>query len=86
MLHVKWFCDRADVERHKEETEICEAEITRVIEWHQQTAANWRKLAKENGMRPGHAAYAHKHAVMHQCLGLQCSEPFEEAKKKVESL
>lgn len=68
---MKWFNDRADMDRWREEMEILEAEAERIPAWHLKTAENWTTLATRASASPGHTAYAYKQAAVHRCLERQ---------------
>ena len=73
MDRVKWFRDRADHDRFREEVQTLEAEFDRTIISHQRMAEVWCQLAGE-GSGPGSAAYAHKKAEMYHGLANQCAQ------------
>lgn len=78
---VKWFRDRADRDRFREEVQILEAEFERTIVSHARMADVWAQLAG-TASGPGATAYAHKKAYMYRCLSTECSEAYDIAKKK----
>ena len=73
MDRVKWFRDRADRDRCREEVQILEAEFDRTIISHQRMAEVWCQLAGE-ASGPGSTAYAHKKAKMYHGLANQCAQ------------
>ena len=79
---VKWFRDRADVDRWREEVSILEAEAIRVPTWHQKTAQNWTQLSNCNDS-PGHRAYAFKQAAIHTRLQQRFLSEWDVAKEKI---
>ena len=78
---VKWFRDRADRDRVREEVEILEAEFERTVLSHTRMADVWTQLAGA-ASGPGAAAYAHKKTCMYRGLAKECSEAYGIALKK----
>lgn len=78
---VKWFRDRADRDRFREEVEILEAEFERTVLSHTRMADVWTQLADASS-GPGAEAYAHKKACMYRGLANECSEAYDIARKK----
>jgi hypothetical protein len=82
---VKWFRDRADRDRFKEEKEMVEAEYERTIETRSVLADTWSQLAERHASeRPGAAAYASQQSSMYTALGKDCQVQYERARKKAE--
>ena len=71
MDHVKWFWDRADCDRFREEVEILEAEFERTITSFSRMSDVWSQLTN-SVTGPGSAAYAHRKAVMYHGLEEEC--------------
>ncbi|KAJ7598232.1 hypothetical protein C8J56DRAFT_1091442 [Mycena floridula] len=86
MFRVKWFRDRADRDRWREEVETIEEEYSQTKIWHTKTAANWTTLATADTRPvrdPGHIAYAFKQAEMHRRLVQRSIDEWTKATKKV---
>jgi hypothetical protein len=82
---VKWFRDRANRDRFKEEKEILEAEFRRTIENRARLADAWSELATRHASeRPGAAAYASQQSSMYSMLGEDCQILYKRAQKKAE--
>ena len=78
---VKWFRDRADRERFREEVEILEAEFERTITSFNRMSDIWTQLA--SGVTgPGSAAYAQRKAVMYQGLVEECEQAYSVVQKR----
>ena len=85
MDRVKWFRDRADRNRFREEVQILQAEFERTIVSHKRMAEVWTQLA-DTVSCPGAAAYAHKKAEMYDGLAQECSKAYEVARKEAGSI
>jgi hypothetical protein len=82
---VKWFRDRADRDRVKEEKETLEAEFERTIESRARLAEAWSQLAiRHASEHPGAAAYASQQHSMYSMLGEDCEVFYKRAQKKAE--
>jgi hypothetical protein len=80
---VKWFRDRANRDRLKEEKEILEAEFERTIESRARLADAWSQLAiRHSSEHPGAAAYASQQSSMYSMLGEDCQVLYKRAQKK----
>jgi hypothetical protein len=79
---VKWFRDRADRDRFREEVEILEAEFERTMTSFNRLSDVWTQLAS-SATGPGRAAYAWRKAVMYQGLEQECKQAYSVAQKKV---
>jgi hypothetical protein len=82
---VKWFRDRADRDRFREEVQILQAEFERTVVSHKRMAEVWTQLA-DTVSCPGAVAYAHKKAEMYDGLAQECSKAYEVARKEVGSV
>lgn len=81
MDKVKWFRERADRDRFREEVDILEAEFERTIISHSRMAEVWSELATKCSL-PGATAYAYKKAEMYQGLSKECSLTYDAVRKK----
>ena len=72
---VKWFRDRADRNRFREEVDILEAEFERTTLSHRRMAEVWTQLA-DTPTHPGSAAYAHKKVAMYSQLQNNCKSAY----------
>jgi len=80
---VKWFRERADRNRFREEVDILEAEFERTTLSHMRMTKVWTQLAdRYTPTHPGSAAYAHKKAHMYLELAKECSEAYIIARKQ----
>lgn len=79
---VKWFRDRADRDRFREEMEILEAEFERTIISFRRMASSWLKLADQqlDCQHPGAAAYAHRKVAMYNALAHDCEVTYISAR------
>jgi hypothetical protein len=82
---VKWFRDRADRDRFREEVQILQAEFERTVVSHKRMAEVWTQLA-DTVSCPGAVAYAHKKAEMYDGLAQECSKAYEVARKEAGSV
>lgn len=80
MDRVKWFRERANRDRYREEVEILEADFERTIFSHFRMAEVWTAMAENCIKEPGAAAYARKKAVMYQNLSNEASKMYTDAK------
>ena len=80
---VKWFRDRADRDRLKEEVRVLDAEFQRTLQSRTLMSQTWMKLALKNTVQPGAAAYAHKQSSMYNALADECAKLYQEAKATV---
>jgi len=78
---VKWFCERANRDRHREEIEILEADFERTALSHSRMAEVWRQLAERCVDKPGASAYARRKVIMYSGLATECSKKFVDAKR-----
>ncbi|KAJ7595288.1 hypothetical protein C8J56DRAFT_1115038 [Mycena floridula] len=89
MLRVKWFRDRADRDRFREEVDTLVIEKHRTETSHSKMATNWMTLATnpDRPLRnPGHIAYAFKQANLHHRLLKRCQDEWiKEAEKSKKS-
>ncbi|KAK7027904.1 hypothetical protein VNI00_015120 [Paramarasmius palmivorus] len=88
MNRVKWFRDRALLDRYKEELEILEAEYTRSCVFHEKMTEIWTALAKESQSDGefGYTAYAQKQAAVYQMLREDITEHWEKRKGLMKDL
>ena len=63
MDRVKWFRDRADRDRFREEVEILEAEFQRTVISFGRMSEVWSQMATD-ATGPGSVAYAHRKAAI----------------------
>jgi hypothetical protein len=77
---VKWFRDRADRDRWKEEVEILDAEFQRTLVSRARMSQTWSELASKNMAQPGAAAYAYRQSSMYRALADECAKLYQEAK------
>jgi hypothetical protein len=80
---VKWFRERANRDRLREETEILEAEFERTTASHTCMANVWNQLADRCIRNPGAAAYACKKVAMYTQLAAECTHMYQDAKRAV---
>jgi hypothetical protein len=78
---VKWFRDRADRDRFREEVEILEAEFERTMVSFNRMSDVWTELASR-ATGPGSAAYAQRKAVMYRGLAEECKQVYSMARKR----
>jgi hypothetical protein len=78
---VKWFHDRADQDRFREEVKILEAEFERTIASFNQMSDIWTELAS-GATGPGSAAYAQRKAIMYQGLAEECKQVYSVVRKR----
>jgi DNA-binding GntR family transcriptional regulator len=72
---VKWFRDRADRDRFREEVQILDAEFKRTIISFSRMSHVWNELAIK-ASSPGSAAYARKKAIMYRGLEEDCAQAY----------
>jgi predicted house-cleaning NTP pyrophosphatase (Maf/HAM1 superfamily) len=77
---VKWFRERANRDRYREEVEILEADFERTIFSHSRMAEVWTGMAEHFLNELGAAAYARKKAVMYRNLSDEASQKYTDAK------
>jgi len=80
---VKWFRDRAERDRWKEEIEILEEEFVRTEKSHTTMMETWSALAEHRRGQPGWPAYANKQSEMYRELARDCTMWHERAKTEV---
>jgi len=80
---VKWFRERANRDRHREEVEILEADFERTALSHSRMAEVWDQLAESCIDKPGASgsAYARKKVGMYTGLAIECSKKSTDAKR-----
>jgi hypothetical protein len=81
---VKWFRERANRDRWREETEILEAEFERTFMSHSRMSAVWHELATRCADQHGAVAYAIRKAHMYESLAAECSKIHKLAKETAE--
>jgi hypothetical protein len=72
---VKWFRDRADRDRFREEVQILDAEFKRTIVSFSRMSQVWIELS-DKAVDPGNAAYACKKAAMYRGLEEECEQAY----------
>jgi hypothetical protein len=77
---VKWFRERANRDRYREETEILEADFERTVLSHSRMAEVWTTMADRCTDNPGAAAYARKKVVMYRNLSNEAAKLYADAK------
>jgi hypothetical protein len=78
---VKWFRERANRDRHREEVEILEADFERTALSHSRMAEVWDQLAESCIEKLGASAYAKKKVGMYTGLAIECSKKSADAKR-----
>jgi hypothetical protein len=78
---VKWFRERADRDRFREEVQILEAEFERAIISFRRMSDVWTQLTSKVAT-PGSAAYAHRKAIMYRGLEEDCVQAYTAVRKK----
>ena len=78
---VKWFRDRADQDRFREEVEILEAEFEQTIKSVMQMLDVWSQLASGE-TSPGIAAYTQRKAMMYRSLVEECKHAYAVHQKR----
>lgn len=80
MDRVKWFRDRADRDRFREEVEILEAEFQRTVISFGRMSEVWSQMATD-ATGPGSAAYAHRKAAMYKGLEEECKQAYTNTRR-----
>ncbi|KAJ7723265.1 hypothetical protein B0H16DRAFT_1737330 [Mycena metata] len=70
---VKWFRDRANLQRAKEQAELVDVEFDRTITAFEKSASAWKILHSECMPGLGEASYAHNKYLMYIMLAQHCS-------------
>lgn len=70
---VKWFRDRANLQRAKEQAELVDVEFDRTITAFEKSASAWKILHSECMPGSGEASYAHNKYLMYIMLAQHCS-------------
>jgi hypothetical protein len=79
---VKWFRDRAALQRSREEKEILEEEFKRTIRSFEHWEEIWTGLGQKEEAQSGEAIYTFQTAAMFGKLAVDCKKAFKKAKSK----
>lgn len=82
---VKWFRDRAERDRLREEIDILNAEFDRTEKSHTRMAEVWTQLANSSSC-PGASAYAQRTAHMYSKLARDCLHVYGSTKDRLEKI